>query len=511
MGIDIVQRFADLRVLVIGDVMLDSYLEGTADRLCSEGPVPVVRKTAEERVAGGAANTAANLQALGAQVALLGVVGPDQPGKTLRTALRAQGIDDRWLVEDDAGWTLHKLRVLAGGQYVVRFDEGETCAAHRSAQQQLLRNLDLAFWSCDLVVVSDYAYGVVSEALIERLRMLRAERPCVLVIDSKDLKRVQRAQATVVTPNHREAWQTVAPSTRPHAVNLEEMEQVGTQLLTLIDAEWAAITLGAHGVLLVDRNDFYLHIPARPVTHPNDVGAGDSFTAALALALGAGADREHAARIAIEAAAIAVTKERTAIVTQQELLQRVSLGHYEVASRARAPFAHVCAQVQAARYGTDGSPRTVVFTNGVFDLLHAGHIHFLRAAKMLGDVLVVGINSDRSARRLKGKHRPINTEQDRMALVAALEPVDYVVLFDEDTPVEVIRALRPDVHVKGGDYAGQELPEAAAVRECGGRVEIVPLIGRQSTSDVIDRILHLAALPQRNEFADVPTAMGTER
>ncbi|CAA9325889.1 MAG: ADP-heptose synthase / D-glycero-beta-D-manno-heptose 7-phosphate kinase, partial [uncultured Chloroflexia bacterium] len=132
-------------------------------------------------------------------------------------------------------------------------------------------------------------------------------------------------------------------------------------------------------------------------------------------------------------------------------------------------------------------------------------------AKMLGDVLVVGINSDRSARRLKGKHRPINTEQDRMALVAALEPVDYVVLFDEDTPVEAIRALRPDVHVKGGDYAGQELPEAEAVREGGGRVEIVPLIGRQSTSDVIDRILHLAALPQRNGMVEVPTAMGVER
>jgi D-beta-D-heptose 7-phosphate kinase / D-beta-D-heptose 1-phosphate adenosyltransferase len=260
--------------------------------------------------------------------------------------------------------------------------------------------------------------------------------------------------------------------------------------------------LAEHGVFLVDRRGNAVHLPAHPVAHAHDVGAGDSFAAALALSLAAGSDVQEAVQIGIDAASIAVTKRWTAVVQQQELLQRVSLREYAHHARlltslhtvdTPSSFIQLAARLDAER----NAGRRIVLTNGVFDILHAGHVQFLRQAKALGDVLVVGINSDSSTRRLKGPGRPINSERDRMALVAALDAVDYVALFDEDTPTELIRLLHPHIHVKGGDYANEALPEAAAVQEVGGRVVIVPLAGTLSTSSVIDRIVkeatHLAS------------------
>ncbi|HYN89195.1 MAG TPA: PfkB family carbohydrate kinase [Ardenticatenaceae bacterium] len=334
---ELVGRFGNLRALVIGDAMLDRYLEGQAVRLCAEAPVPVVRRTGEERVPGGAANTATNLRALGADAVLLGLVGKDHPGTILRTALRERGVDDRWLVEDEAVSTLHKLRIIANGQYVVRFDEGETLHCSRQARMQLLAHLDESFPRCDLVVVSDYRYGVVSDELVNRLQMLRAARPCVLVVDSKELSRFRRAGATAITPNHVEARSAVVSSNEgsnglagassPNVngtAPLVEMERIGRRLLSSIDAQFAAITLAGDGVLLVDRENAPLHLPTQPVERPNDIGAGDSFAAAMALALAAGGSREQAARLGLAAAGITVAKPRTAVAQRQELLQRVS-------------------------------------------------------------------------------------------------------------------------------------------------------------------------------------------
>src|SRR5437764_5839429 len=259
-AVDVVRRFRRLRALVIGDAMLDSYLEGRAARLCSEGPVPVVQKTSEQHAPGGAANTAANLRALGAQVAFLGVLGRDAPGALLRSAFREQGIDERWLVEDEHGATPHKVRILADGQYVVRFDEGDRRRCSAEGQQRLLANLEVAFRWCDLVVVSDYGYGVASPELIERLRALRAARPRVLLVDPKDLRRFRHAGATVITPNQLEArltgeqaWDTCAPCFEPSREARcapqrdPDIEWVGRRLLEMIDAEHVAITMAAEG------------------------------------------------------------------------------------------------------------------------------------------------------------------------------------------------------------------------------------------------------------------------
>jgi D-beta-D-heptose 7-phosphate kinase/D-beta-D-heptose 1-phosphate adenosyltransferase len=388
-------------------------------------------------------------------------------------------------------------------------------------------------------VVSDYGYGVASVELIERLRTLRAARPAPqvpLLVDSKDLRRFRQAGATVVTPNHVEArltveqaWDTWAPCVEPSREARSAPQRdpdiawVGRRLLEMIDADHVAITMAAEGAVLIDRHGAALHLPAHPVPHANVVGAGDSFAAAMALALGAGATVAEAGQIAIDAAGIAVARQGTAVVQHQELLQRVSLrDHVEgpiALARDSAPGSDG-AQVGEARLAVAGlaarlaeerrAGRTIVFTNGVFDILHVGHIQFLRQAKELGDILVVGVNSDRSARRLKGRNRPIIGERDRLALVAALEPVDDAVLFDEDDPAALIRALRPHIHVKGGDYANEALPEAEAVRDVGGRIVILPLVGSLSTTQVIDRIIALAEYP-RDRRPATPQATGDKR
>jgi len=500
MTVDLVRRFRGLRVLVIGDAMLDTYLEGTASRLCREGPVPVVRKTGEYCVPGGAANTAANLRALEAVVFFLSIVGRDTAGTRLRSALLVQGVDDRWIVEDESANTLHKLRIQADGQYVVRFDEDAQYHS-KEIQEQVLAKLKETFIHCDLVVVSDYGYGSISDELIEQLKILHSLHPCPLLVDAKNLYRFRNVGATVVTPNYLEARLLVEqgriaePSVSKIGIDLSEVEHVGRRLLTMIDAEHAAITLAGDGVFLMNRQGITQHIPTHPIIQANDVGAGVSFAAAMALALAAGGSIEESAQIAVDAARIAITKRGTAVVSFQELLQKVSLR--DNARLSPTSVTEACSPEIISRLTEQlGEERlrgkTIVFTNGVFDILHAGHVQFLRQAKELGDVLIVGVNSDRSTQRLKGKRHPINSERDRMALVAALDPVDHVVLFDEDIPTELIRALCPDIHVKGGDYTDEFLPEAESVREVGGRIMILPLAGSLSTTSVIKRIVSLA-------------------
>jgi D-beta-D-heptose 7-phosphate kinase/D-beta-D-heptose 1-phosphate adenosyltransferase len=509
-AIALVRQFRTLRALVIGDAMLDTYLEGTATRLCSEGPVPVVSRTAEYRIPGGAANTAANLRALDADVIFLGVVGRDLAGSLLRSALREHGISDQWLVEDESVSTLHKLRILADGQYVVRFDEGGSSEDDGSekitaCQQLLLEKLEAAYALCDFVVISDYRYGVCSAPLIARLQALHEAHPKVLLIDSKAGERFRHLKATVITPNYQEACLLVermagvaGNNNVQQAMNEETIEHIGQQLLELVAAEYVAITLGERGVSLFGRQARVIYVPAHPVAQAHDVGAGDSFAAALALALAAGGKIAEATRIGIDAASIAVTKPRTAHVRYQELLQRVSLREYAIRTQETACDLRLKQTMLAARLHDERlSGQTVVFTNGIFDVLHAGHVQFLRQAKALGDVLVVGVNSDSSVQRLRGHGWPINSAQDRMALVAALDMVDHVVLFDEDTPAELIHTLRPDIHVKGGDYVDEALPEAEAVREVGGRIVILPLAGSLHTSSMIDRIVALASANDR--------------
>jgi D-beta-D-heptose 7-phosphate kinase / D-beta-D-heptose 1-phosphate adenosyltransferase len=482
--VDIVRGFPGLRALVIGDAMLDTYLEGKATRLCKEGPAPVVRRMATGRAPGGAANVAANVAALGADVVFVGMIGRDEPGAHLRTSLRERGVSDRWLVEDDAVGTLHKVRVLADGQYFVRFDEGETRDCTGAGIDRLLAHVEMAYPHCDAVIVSDYGYGVASDRMVELLNMLRRTRRRVLAIDSKQIARFRHADADVVTPNLNEARLAVDPlASVDDPVGSDAARAIGRKLRQTLACDWLAVTMAADGVLLFSRDGETHHLPAHPIDRPADVGAGDTFTAALALALAAGASMPAAAAVGIDAAAIAIARQRTSVAPYQELLRRASLDDQP----APPSLLELRDRLDAERR----AGKRIVFTNGVFDILHAGHVQLLRRARALGDILVVGVNSDASTRRLKGPARPINRERDRLALVAALEPVSHAFLFDEDTPANAIRLLRPHVHVKGGDYTADALPEIEAVRAVGARVEILSLVEGRSTTGVIDRIVSL--------------------
>ena len=482
---EVVRSFPGLRVLVIGDAMLDTYLEGTATRLCREAPVPVVVKRSEQWFPGGAANTAANVRALGAEVDFVGIVGSDTAAGRLRRILNQAGISDHSLVIDDSVTTLHKTRILADDQYLVRFDEGDLSTCSPTARRMLIDRVKELYSRCDMVILSDYACGTVSGEILELLRRLRAGRPGILAIDSRDVYRFAHAGATLLTPNLQEAQAAVSlePTLRG-----QEPDEIARGLRHVLDAEHIVVTMAGDGVLLIDSKGRISRLPTYTVAGAGDVGAGDSFTAATALALAVGADIAQAAQIGIDAASIACTKPRTAVVTNRELLQRVNTS-LEASTCGPLTLKEIVTRLDADRY----AGRRIVFTNGVFDILHAGHVQLLQRASQLGDVLVVGINSDASVRRLKGEQRPINKEQDRLALITALDPVDYAVVFTEDTPANVIRALRPDIHVKGGDYTAETLPEIDAVREVGARVEILPLVDGLSTTNVISRIASMTS------------------
>lgn len=489
-----VQGFTGLRALVIGDAMLDTWLEGEAIRLCKEAPVPVVREVSTTHCPGGAANTAVNLAALGADVAYVAFIGSDQPGRHLREAFRAAALDDRHLIEDAGISTLHKVRVIASGQYVVRFDEGSTDGVSTGSRLQMLERVAVRYPESDLVVVSDYCHGAIADDVITLLGELQQSHPTVLVVDSKTISRFANCPSTMVTPNLQEAWRATDPDNAPNQpLDLEQAYEIGRKLRGMLRSSMIAVTLAEQGVLLTGPDGGQAHLPCHPVSRASDVGAGDTFTAATAMALAAGALTEQAVRIGIDAAAIAVTRGRTSTVSAQDLLRRVSLAD---ATPVRS-LKDVVAQLEIDRF----HGKRIVFTNGVFDILHAGHINLLRRAKALGDILVVGINSDASARRLKGPRRPVNREADRLALVSALDAVDYAVIFEEDTPAEVIRSLRPDVHVKGGDYQADTLPELDAVREVGAEIAILSLVEGRSTTSLIDRIVATAALRTTDRVA----------
>jgi D-beta-D-heptose 7-phosphate kinase/D-beta-D-heptose 1-phosphate adenosyltransferase len=483
-AIEWVRAFRGQQVLLIGDALLDTYVEGEAARLCREGPIPLFHKLKEEHLPGGAANVAANLNALGADVVFVSVLGQDHAGGWLREALQAHGVSDRWLLEDDTYGTPHKMRLLAEGQYIVRLDEGvrqasSTPEMSESTARHLLEVIDQQYPQCQAVMISDYHYGVLSAEVIARLAHLQQMSSKPLVIDSQALERFADVHATVVTPNLAEAQRLVARlgagTTSP------SWEQLAQSIGAALSTEHVAITLASQGVFLLDERGHGQHLPTHAVEHAADVGAGDAFAAAMTLALSVGVPMPEAVQIGMDAAGISIRKPRTAVVFHQELLQRVSVRIY---SQHREQAGHdALAQRIASVRIAQAQGKCIVCTNGVFDQMHAGHVHFLRQAKALGDVLIVGVNSDRSARHLKGAGRPVSSEQDRLALVAALDPVDDAFLFEDETFDALLCLFKPDLYVKGGDYTPETIPEAATIQEIGCGVVILPLVGGATASN----------------------------
>lgn len=476
----IVDAFAGLDVIVIGESMLDIQFEGTTGRLCREAPVPIVDLTSRRDAPGGAANTAVNTRALGAKVTFLSAVGDDPEGASLLRLLGERGIETDGVRVERSRRTLAKQRVVAGGQLLVRFDQGCTGPIDPATERDLIERLTERFARSDAVIVSDYGYGVMTPRVIAALSLLHRERPTIVVVDAKDLASYRGVKPTAIKPNYDEAAALLGLGRRDgHEARAEAIANQGRTILDRTGARIAAVTLDTEGAIVLERDRPPYRTYARPTHHSRAAGAGDTFVAALALALAAGAETPAAADLASAAAAVVVGREGTATCPADELRERVAAWDKPVGHAADLA-------ARLAEHRRQG--RRIVFTNGCFDILHRGHVSYLSLAKSLGDVLVVGVNSDDGIRRLKGASRPINSLEDRVGVLGALSCVDHIVPFDEDTPCELIRVVRPDVFVKGGDYTRERLPEAAIVEELGGVVQILPFVADRSTTDIIERI-----------------------
>jgi D-beta-D-heptose 7-phosphate kinase/D-beta-D-heptose 1-phosphate adenosyltransferase len=469
-----------LRALVIGDAMLDSYLCGASHRLCQESPVPIVDVERQSHMPGGAANCAVNLASLGLQPMLLGMMGGDPEGSQLRDLLQQAGVGVEHLLARPERRTLLKTRIVCDEHLVVRFDQGTTSATSPEAQQAILRSLDDLFPKSDVVIVSDYAYGVITPAVIDRLALLQQSSPRLLVVDAKSLEAYRRVRMTACKPNYRQARTLLDLSdASPPSGRWEMLWRRGQQLIDLTGSRIVAVTLDSDGALVFERDQPPYRTYAQAAPQNRTAGAGDTFLTAFAAALATGLSSPAAAEFASAAAAVVVAKAHTAACSREELKKQLAGGQQlQDSLRSLLPILEEYRQKK----------RRIVLTSGCFDILHRGHITYLRQARQLGDVLVVGVNSDDSIRRLKGRGRPINRLADRMSMLAALADVDHVVAFEEDTPHRLIESVRPHVFVKGGDYSRATLPEADLVERLGGTVTIIPFVFDRSTSRIIHRI-----------------------
>lgn len=472
--------FDGLRVAVLGDPLLDVYLEGRAGRLCREAPVPAVQLETTHDAPGGAANVAVNAAALGARVRLLGLIGNDAEGERLRAALAAAGVGAGDLVVAPGRRTIAKHRVVGDGQILVRFDCGAMQVPSAAAAGALCEQLQRALEEADVVVVSDYGYGTVCAPVVDLLAARDPARAPQVVADGHRLAHLAAIKPTAVKPSYAETARLLDDA--PEAAPAGRVEWVCARAGAILDrtgARIAAVTLDRDGAVVLERGRAPYRTYGRPARPSRSTGGGDTFAAALALALAAGADTPEAAEIASAAAVVVVGKEGTATCSARELHQLIAGGEKRIPDAAA-----LRARVAAAR----AAGQRIVFTNGCFDILHRGHVTLLNRAKGLGDVLIVGVNSDASVRRLKGPGRPINALEDRLKVLAALSYVDYVVAFDADSPRELIAEAHPDLYVKGGDYTRATLPETDLVESLGGAVCILPLIEDRSTARLIARI-----------------------
>lgn len=472
-------------VLVVGDGMLDAYLYGSSSRMSPEAPVPVVQVEREECLLGGAANVAKCLVALGAKVTLCCVVGTDPQGQQFIAEARGLRIDTRLVFREPLLPTTLKTRVVAGRQHLLRLDrEGRTPYPAR-----LLASLEAAVREAaahaDAVLLSDYDKGVLAESVCAAAVSAAGARP--VLADPKGPAWQRYAGATVLKPNWREASEFLAaldPDAKlPPVPDDREAEQLAQRVRHAVNVKNVLLTRSARGVSLACADGSSLSFSSRAAKVEDEAGAGDVCAAVTCLALAAGAAVTTAAWLGNIAAGAKLAKFGTHTVSDYEILE--ALGESFPQSQRK-----LMTRTQAAEFAAAmrSAGKQVVFTNGCFDILHLGHGNLLEKARRLGDALIVGVNTDASVRRLKGPDRPINPEGDRARLLTYMSCVDAVVFFDEDTPIELLKAVRPDVLCKGGDYKGkQEVVGWELVEAYGGRVALIELMAGRSTSKVIEK------------------------
>jgi D-beta-D-heptose 7-phosphate kinase / D-beta-D-heptose 1-phosphate adenosyltransferase len=468
-----VPRFDNANVLVIGDVMLDRYWHGGTSRISPEAPVPVIKIDNIEDRPGGAGNVALNIAALGAQVALFGITGTDEASEVLALRLRSAQVNCHFHEVPDHP-TITKLRVISRNQQLLRMDFEQPFSIH--AASELTTQAVDAITGSGAVILSDYAKG----ALLDPQPLILAARQAgvAVLVDPKGTDFSRYRNATLLTPNLSEFEAVVGPCS-----DEKTLVTRGQTLMHELGLEALLITRGEHGMTLLQPNQPELHLPAQAREVFDVTGAGDTVIAVLAAALAAGESLPNAVSLANIAAGIVVGKLGTAVVSAMELRRAIQR------EQGRSRGAMNLEQLRAAVEDAHLNGEKIVFTNGCFDILHAGHVGYLQQARALGERLIVAVNDDASVTRLKGPGRPINTVDRRMAVLAGLEAVDWVISFDSDTPEPLLRELHPDILVKGGDYTKEQVVGWQIVESYGGKVKVLSFFDDCSTTKIVNRII----------------------
>lgn len=467
-------RAAKPSILVIGDLMIDHYLWGSAERISPEAPVQVVDVANETTVLGGAGNVVNNLVAMGANVGVASAIGDDDIGRELVQMLQAIGVDTAALVTQVGRKSSKKSRVIAANQQILRYDKESKDPIGGESVGQLLAKLQNLIADYDTVILSDYGKGVITPELSQGVIALARDCGKKVLVDPKGRDYTKYRGAHLLTPNKKEAQEATG-------ITIRDNETLTEALLWLKNAcalDRSMITLSEDGIAIFD--DRLRRFPTVAQEVYDVTGAGDTVIASIAYALSSGRSIDDAARFANLAAGVVVGKIGSATATFDEIESYEAMLHQSSSDAHIKSFEEIDRIVNRCRV----NGKRIVFTNGCFDILHVGHVKYLQIAKSFGDILIVGLNSDASVRALKGAERPVNTENDRAYILAALESVDFVVKFGEDTPHDLIKMLRPDVLVKGGDYAGKKVVGS----EFAGELRLVDFVEGKSTTSTIEKI-----------------------
>ena len=468
------------RLMVVGDLILDEYIWGSVTRISPEAPVPILETKSENLTLGGAANVANNLVALGCEVYLVGAIGHDEKGDKLLALVEEKKISSRGIFRFVHRPTTSKIRVIGHNQQILRIDKEDNRPITEETESKIIKFINKTLPDMDIVICSDYRKGILTEKVFSAITHRAKNSRKRVIVDPKGSDFELYKGATIITPNQFEVEKAVPIKIQDKI----DLDRAAEYLLNLTHAEALLITRGKDGMTLYLSKEKPVDIP----THAKEVfdvtGAGDTVVSVLAMTLAVGFNYPDAAWLSNMAASIVVGKIGTAVVTLTEINEYL---HEEMlrTSKAVLNLEELIKIVSLAK----SIGKTVVFTNGCFDLIHGGHIEFLQKAREKGDLLVVGLNSDKSVKSIKGNGRPIKTEKERANIISALEYVDYITIFDEETPEEVIREVRPDILVKGDDYGIDEVVGREIVEGYGARVELIPIVKGLSTTNIVTKIL----------------------
>lgn len=462
------------KILVIGDLMIDHYLWGACDRISPEAPVQVINVKNETATLGGACNVMHNLVALEAEVFACGVVGDDKDAEQILTLLGESKIRTEGIVTETRRKTTKKSRVIASHQQVVRVDREDAVTITDESREKILEYVRQNLSLFDVILLSDYGKGVLRDDLTQEIITLAKSAEKKVLVDPKGRNYCKYSGAFLITPNRKEA----SLATGVDIVDDKSLLVAGNMLKNDCRLTVAVITLSEDGMAIFDAGMTKMPTVAREVY--DVTGAGDTVLAALGFSLARGKDIYESCQFANNAAAVVVGKLGSATATQEEIFEYQHSLHKTPAEEKIKTREQISDIAKALR----NQNKKIVFTNGCFDILHRGHVKYLQEAKSYGDLLILGLNTDASVKRLKGECRPVNREEDRAYVLAGLESVDYVCLFDEDTPYELIKKVEPDILVKGGDYEGKEVVGSDVAKE----VRLVQFVEGRSTTKIIEKI-----------------------